>query len=518
MASVFISVLMGCSSVISPSPKNLTYSKVEEVKQNSQTFSKWYEGREERVPLTITAVAYINPKLKMTPEYKYYKNLVEILKKEQKESSNVLGFRLNEKFSDIQVVDFESSQVESQKFNAMYLNRFSSKDVLTDILRPDKEHSSAQILLRVNYKKLQDGVLALEGYKSIKTSNKKRNSYYFEIIRTNYGNLSLKKKKEAIIDSLSAALRLSIPDYISIDRKNISNDKKQFSIVREYETGKYEATIYRPKQVDKYNSIDTKEVVYISPITQEDMEILYKTNYLPFKKTDDFSMKEIRTICQTFDREFLDSKLVAAFPKVFENVGSATVIDDTLIVHKKESYSLDNLLTSSKEEYDTVVYSTFYKNGNFIENDIDNGFIFPLLKYISDYDDLKSIKYSNVYLQFKKDRLYKILPNKVAPKDALNLLDTQGIETVFYEKNSTITDAYGLRGAWCWGIFFVTVNGGACQSDFYKTYVSTLPIVVSAMWMIISAGIVSGSHIVVFDKESINDTNFRALELFKSEL
>nr|MBL0721072.1 hypothetical protein [Sulfurovaceae bacterium] len=168
-----ILLFAGCSST----QQNLTVNKeaVEKTKNKIEQSissaddarelnSQWFYKRDSRVPLTVVNMAYTNPKIKDTVEYKRYVNILNTLNKNPKALDEILGVKISDKFFPIKVVDFDSSEESLLKFTSSYKNRHSDKEILTDILRPDYEKPSAEILLRLDFDKLQDGVLSLEGY------------------------------------------------------------------------------------------------------------------------------------------------------------------------------------------------------------------------------------------------------------------------------------------------------------------------------------------------------------------
>ena len=64
------------------------------------------------------------------------------------------------------------------------------------------------MLVYLNYRELLKGNLTIEGYKTIKTKNKARNSYYFTLRKAGYQSLEKQDKTQAIIDSLLTVLQM----------------------------------------------------------------------------------------------------------------------------------------------------------------------------------------------------------------------------------------------------------------------------------------------------------------------
>ena len=152
--------------------------------------SKWF-SRNEKLPLTIIATAYLDPDATDTMEYKEYIKIIKSLTKD----NSILGKELNAKYSTIKFINFDTNENAMEKFNAAYEHRYSNKEKLSDILRPDIETPSQELLIRLNLEELNKGNLTIEGYKTVKQKNKKRNSYYYTLRKTNYKNLNAKQKK-----------------------------------------------------------------------------------------------------------------------------------------------------------------------------------------------------------------------------------------------------------------------------------------------------------------------------------
>jgi WD40 repeat protein len=231
--------------------------KVAKAFNNAQTLkkehSKWFD-RDEKVPLTIIATAYIDPKAPRTKEYQLYKAYAKIIAK----NPSILGKEISSKFSSIKFVDYSKSEKAKNKFNASYNYRYKNKKILTDILRPDTEKPSAEILIRLNYEELKKGNLTIEGYKTIKQKNLKRNSYYYTLRKVNYNKLSQKEKQQAIFNSIKAVLQLSIPEYVSIDRKKLIKDGEVIRFITQNSNGEYNGEVWRYTVDDRIKKVKEK--------------------------------------------------------------------------------------------------------------------------------------------------------------------------------------------------------------------------------------------------------------------
>ena len=507
---LFIGIFfVGCgSSSLNLTKEQYIKKNIEKSKEMQKKYSKWSD--DEKIPLTIVAVGYVNPEIKKTKEYKRYKNVLNLLNKNSTALDSVLGFKLSDKFYPIKVVDFEKGD-NLLKFNAAYDKRFDNKDVLTDILRPTNEHPSAEILFRINYNKLQNGVLQIEGYKTIKRKGKKRNSYYYYLVKNNYSKLNDKKQKEAVLQSISAAMQLSIPQYVSIDRKKLLAQRKPLKILTQLNNKKFEGKIYKAK--NQLINSQTKEIFFTTPLTEEDLEILYKNKYVSFNNDSDLNKTQINEIITALNRKLLDPTLDSLFPNLISNISDdyIKVKKQTVVIYKKNLYDLDEILTSRGEPLRSFGYKLAYKNKNYLDDDIDNGYAFAVMDYAAKYDNPK---FNNAYVQFKDYKVINIL-EKIPYYEAENLLTTKDIDTLHYVDGKFKT-AYSKTSDMHLAWFFVPIGKcKLCKSDFYSVslgWTITMNIVSIAF-----AGIGLGYYEVEFDPSKVKKTNFRKLELFKSE-
>ncbi len=181
---------------------------------DEKNLSRWFQ-RDEKLPLTIIATAYIDPKTLKTPEYKKYKKLLKAIQ----QHPSLLGNKITSKFSSIEFVDFKTTQSAQDKFSVAYRMKHHDKEQLNDIFLDGENKPSAELLIYLNYEELQKGYLTIEGYKTLQETAKQRNSYYYVLRKKNYGALSLKEKNQALLDSVKTILQLSIPTYTSVNRK-----------------------------------------------------------------------------------------------------------------------------------------------------------------------------------------------------------------------------------------------------------------------------------------------------------
>ncbi len=256
-------LLLGCQTEPTINPTSIAtnnqvsssqQTKVAKAFENSKALeashSKWFD-RQERLPLTIITTAYIDNEVIKTKEYKAYKILIKKIQKDITLLDKLSGKKMSSKYSSVSFVDYDKDSRAKAKFNAAYTNQHSDKDKLTDILRPDIEKPSQELLIRLNLNELKKGNLTIEGYKTVKESKKTRNSYYYTLRKTNYSKLNKKDKNQAIVDSLLATLQLSIPEYVSIDRKELVKKGEVLRFITPQSDGSYTGEVWKNEANDE---------------------------------------------------------------------------------------------------------------------------------------------------------------------------------------------------------------------------------------------------------------------------
>jgi hypothetical protein len=272
--------------------------------------SSW-ETLTQPVPLTIVATAYIDNAAKTAPEFDAYKKLLQKISEDPSLLDSFSERSISARYSGISVIDYDRSALHRARFNAAYTHRLDAKEKLTDVLRPDIETSSAELLIRLNYEELRKGNLTIEGYKTIKEAGKERNSHYFTLRKTGYDRLNKEAKNQAIINSLLAALELSIPEYMAIDRKNLIKQGETFRMITDNPDGTATGRVYKfdiETEVDKlekekkgiddpirleaidkrietikasrsYREYQTRQLLYMTPVSQTDIDTLNHYGY-----------------------------------------------------------------------------------------------------------------------------------------------------------------------------------------------------------------------------------------------
>ena len=523
----FVAVIFlwsGCSSVKPVQPQgykekqNLSKDLKVEAEKAKQ-YAKWYVDQEQKVPLTIIALAYSNPKIKTTKEYKRYKKFIALLKKDPSKLKLLVSEDILEKFSPINIVDFDEDHQNLLKYSAVYKNRLSSKEVLNDILRFDDQKPQAEIMLSIDLSRLENGEFVLQGYKTIKTTDKEQNSDYFTLVKKNYAKLSDRMQKELIIQSFATALKLSIQDYVIVDREQLYNEGKKLRILKKIGDTKYKASILATDKRSRWEKIEQKQKMFISPLLEEDIQTLFKNHYITFA-TDTLTTKQIEELAEVLDRSFFDPVLVASYPTVIADISGSDIEykKDTLIINVEDQYDLEDILMASSIDMKQAGFKMIYKNSNFIENDIDTEFAFAVLDYMQEFDDPSSAPFNNLYIEFKDGVVYKIVTHKV---DADELIKKEGIDTLLY-KNRKFSYLYNDKSDFHFKfLLFFGAGEDYCRSSMFRPdFLSNLiylPILYYS-----TVGLIVGSYgcsYIPSRKESlVEDAGFRDLEIFRSEL
>ena len=384
-----IFTLVGCtpSSSLKPLPSTKRdtpfYAKVEKALQTSQQLqqkhSKWFQ-RDDKIPLTIITTAYINPKATKTKEYYAYKKLVKKLEK----NPSLLGEDIAQRFSPIIFKDYAKDQLAQEKFNIAYRLKHEDKESLTDALRPTHEKSSAEILLHLNFEELQNGNLTIEGYKTIKQDNLQRNSYYYKLRKINYKKLTKKQKNSAIIHSLQAALQLSIPEYVSIDRIKLIKKDEILRYIAPQKDGEYKGEIWKYTTNNEVARLLTK----IQNSNFKIKEIQLNTNYQQ-NSYGTWFQRDIKTLQLSSDAKYLKYYIEQVDTPRYTSVKTGKHLNSKRI--KKlfdRAYNTDTRYTIRKDG-----------NGNLVYADKKNNIAIYTIKF-------SSSKYSGPYaINYKKNIL-----------------------------------------------------------------------------------------------------------------
>jgi WD40 repeat protein len=223
-------------------------------KEKDAVYSPW--NNPEVLPLTIVATAYTDIEVLKLKEYSAFKELAKQIALNPKLLDQISNANLSSKYNAISYIDYDNDinkQKYQDKFGAAFNFQSDEKETLNDVLREynnndkAKEKLGAEISIAIDYEEYQKGNLTIRGYKSIKDSKNPRNSYFYTLRKENYKNLNEKEKKEAIVNALSTILQLSIPNYVSFDKKALLKDTPyiRVAVSNNDENGTYRGEVWK---------------------------------------------------------------------------------------------------------------------------------------------------------------------------------------------------------------------------------------------------------------------------------
>ena len=272
--SIFIFFfLLGCAT------SNLT--SIQHKTSIQEKYSKWFD-REEKLPLTIVAVGFDDPKTRSTYEYKALKKMINAIAHDR----SLLPDSIALKYTTIDFKDFSTSNYAKKKFNVIFSNKQIPKETLNDILRPDKEKPSAELFIFLDQKQLQNGDLLLQGYKTIKQQSKLRNSALYSLRKKRYGLLPLKEKKKVLYNSILTLLTLSIPDYKVIDTKKFLENQEYLQLITPLDKKKYHFELWKNTQL--HTLIQSKKDLSIL-----EHDVRSDGNFIPLKSIRTYPFEDI---------------------------------------------------------------------------------------------------------------------------------------------------------------------------------------------------------------------------------
>ncbi|RLA82378.1 MAG: hypothetical protein DRG78_07345 [Epsilonproteobacteria bacterium] len=403
-------LFVGCSNQPT-TPKNITtQEKVNLAFKNAEdlqdSYSSW-DNAQEKLPLTIIAIAYMDPDITDTKEYQEYLTMIKKIQKDIKYLDEIAGTNLSNKYSSIKFIDFEESEDAQNRFNIAYQYRHKDKITLTDALRPDREKSSAELLIRLNLEELQKGNLTIEGYKTVKEEDKKRNSYYYTLRKDNYAQLNKSEQKEVITNSFLAILEMSIPNYVSINSTNLLNNDDGVRILTSSAEKTYngEHWIYL-KENDM--SVHSKEpiIIYTQSLSKKDINILNKKKYTNISLDDDIEIESINQLSNTINMKYVDPFLAVPLKELYKDKMSSSSKDKdgVFIVEKENMIDPDEIYLSSNFNKDDHGYTLMQEFSNIPKND----FGFSAFRYYTSFKVPQSIDLINPKIYFDDNKVIYI--------------------------------------------------------------------------------------------------------------
>ncbi|MDA7816722.1 hypothetical protein N9A28_00865 [Sulfurimonas sp.] len=301
-------------------PKN--YEKVQAAfKESLNTYnsnSRWFQDAEQ-LELTIIGPVYKNPIEKQSESYKKLFSLLKKIANDKTLLDKLSGSDISQRYSKINYIPYKLGSKEDTSFSAVYEHRLDSKDKLTQTLQQldanGKDKVGQTLAIWINPQDLKNNIYTLEGYKSVKNSTKNRNSAYYHLSKQQSNGTD----NQDIVNALLATLQLSIPEYVAIDRKDMLKQGETFRIITDNPDGTATGKVYKfdiESEVDKlkeqkskttdqnqiakldkqikevkaskaWREYETKQLLYTTPVSQEDIDILNRYRYI--KTTNKFN-------------------------------------------------------------------------------------------------------------------------------------------------------------------------------------------------------------------------------------
>jgi hypothetical protein len=222
-----------------------------------QMRAKWFD-RSEAVDLNIIGVVFEDGSTRQHVIFKKFKALLENVAADKTLLDRLGDEKISHKYRSITFTPYRVGSHETEKVDAAYAQRLYGKERLNDVLRTYGDQSDYQELsIGLNINALDAGALMLEGYKSVKYGDKKENALYYHLNRPLVDDVD-----GMIVDALLAMLKLEIPEYVSIDRKDII-ENKALKIVNQNADGTHTATVYKMKtdiEIEKLDAMRRKAI------------------------------------------------------------------------------------------------------------------------------------------------------------------------------------------------------------------------------------------------------------------
>ncbi|MDA7817982.1 hypothetical protein N9A28_07315 [Sulfurimonas sp.] len=294
----------------------------------SETHSKWF-NKTEKLELTIIGPVYRNPIEKSSIAFKKMSSFLSKMAKDPTILDKLSGLNISSKYSKIKHIPFKLASKEDAEFTSIYESRLKNKSYLSTMLRKldnsGNDKASQTLAIWINPEDLKSNIYTLEGFKTVKSSLKDRNSAYYNLSKQNSNG----KNNEDIIHAIISALQIEIPEYIAIDRKKMLKEDEEFRVITDNNDGSATGKVYKYniqveiekliKEKDKtqdsrklleidqqiksvrsskqWREYETKQILYTEPINQETINVLYKNSYISkayiFDKLTPSQAKEI---------------------------------------------------------------------------------------------------------------------------------------------------------------------------------------------------------------------------------
>ncbi|MDA7816723.1 WD40 repeat domain-containing protein [Sulfurimonas sp.] len=449
-----LTLLVGCGGG-APKPaqaqikKPANYEKVQAAFKDSLNVynanSRWFQDKES-LELTIIGPVYKNP---IEKESEAYKKLATLLKKIAKDKTlldKLSNSDMSKRYSKINYVPYKLGSSEDATFSAVYEQRLDSKDKLTQTLQQldgnGVDRVGQTLAIWINPQDLKNNMYTLEGYKTVKNSTKNRNSAYYHLSKVKSNGT----KNQDIVNAVLATLQLSIPEYVEIDRKDMLKQGETFRIITDNPDGTATGKVYKfdiETEVDKLNEkkkqttdqnqiakldkqikavkaskawreYETKQLLYTTPVSQEDINVLNRYKYISAKNIfNQLTTTDAKEISKALRYALPDPFLMVTFEqyRVLLNELGIYVGDISQVmkayylkgVNKLEAEKANEVLFA--EVYLTMVGVNLYKEMNQVKEKEQIASFYPTSFNLLDNNGLK-LAVTKQMKQLGKERLY----------------------------------------------------------------------------------------------------------------
>ncbi len=221
----------GCETVVdqpeqAPNVFDELESKITTAQAAKPLSSSWISG--DAVQLRVVGPIYQTSIEKKSPASQALSKVLKFVSDKPEQLDQLAGVKLSEKFSAVNVSPFTLGQNEYSYipaiFNVSYGDESALNAVFNVALMPDVP---AELGFYIDSQAWQNDVVSLQGYKTIKTTGKDRNSSWFNY-RLDLSGSDKQAKIDALLKMTAYAMAADIREFASIDRDAVMkfNDKE----------------------------------------------------------------------------------------------------------------------------------------------------------------------------------------------------------------------------------------------------------------------------------------------------
>ncbi len=361
--------IIGCGGT---KPKAVEYDKKSDIeiqnhkeiedsfaKVNTQSlnYSKWFD-RNESVELNLVGPVYKNITEKQSKSYKMLETLLEKVSQDPSLLDKLSNSNISKRYSKINYIPYKLGSDADAKFSVVYNQRLDAKDKISNTLQEldeqGKDKLEQTLAIWINPDDVKNNIYTLEGYKTIKTTSKNRNSSYYHLSKVNSNG----EDKQEVINAFLAILELSIPNYEAIDRKEMLKDGENFRIITDNPNGTATGKVYKFEINDEIEKLEakktqttdakekarldeeikaviaskdwreyeTKQLLYTEPVNQKTIDTLNKYAYLKTNYIfNQLSTAQGKEVAQIFNYALPDTFLLTQFSKYKTSLNSMEI-------------------------------------------------------------------------------------------------------------------------------------------------------------------------------------------------